>query len=31
MVPPLIISAAEIDEIVAILIPLVIQLLVEKA
>ena len=31
MVPPLIITAAEIDEIVAILIPLVIQLLVEKA
>jgi acetylornithine/N-succinyldiaminopimelate aminotransferase len=31
MVPPLIITAAEIDEIVAILIPLVIQLLTEKA
>jgi acetylornithine/N-succinyldiaminopimelate aminotransferase len=31
MVPPLIITAAEIDEIVAILIPLVIQLLAEKA
>ena len=31
MVPPLIITPAEIDEIVAILIPLVIQLLVEKA
>jgi acetylornithine aminotransferase len=31
MVPPLIITAAEIDEIVAILIPQVIQLLVEKA
>ncbi|MEY4427108.1 MAG: hypothetical protein RL535_1406 [Pseudomonadota bacterium] len=30
MVPPLIITAAEIDEIVAILIPLVIQLLAEK-
>ena len=30
MVPPLIITAAEIDEIVAILIPLVIQLLTEK-
>jgi len=31
MVPPLIITAAEIDEIVAILIPQVIQLLTEKA
>ena len=31
MVPPLIITAAEIDEIVAILIPLVVQLLAEKA
>ena len=31
MVPPLIITAAEIDEIVSILIPLVIQLLTEKA
>jgi acetylornithine/N-succinyldiaminopimelate aminotransferase len=31
MVPPLIITAAEIDEIVAILIPLVIQLLTDKA
>ena len=31
MVPPLIITAAEIDEVVAILIPLVIQLLTEKA
>ncbi len=31
MVPPLIITAAEIDEIVAILVPLVIQLLTEKA
>ncbi|MEQ1535047.1 MAG: aspartate aminotransferase family protein [Burkholderiaceae bacterium] len=31
MVPPLIITEAEIDEIVAILIPLVIQLLTEKA
>ena len=31
MVPPLIITAAEIDEVVAILIPLVIQLLAEKA
>jgi acetylornithine/N-succinyldiaminopimelate aminotransferase len=31
MVPPLIITATEIDEIVAILIPLVIQLLTEKA
>jgi acetylornithine/N-succinyldiaminopimelate aminotransferase len=31
MVPPLIIAAAEIDEIVGILIPLVIQLLTEKA
>ncbi|MEN9559165.1 MAG: hypothetical protein RLZZ502_376 [Pseudomonadota bacterium] len=31
MVPPLIITAAEIDEIIAILIPLVIQLLAEKA
>ena len=31
MVPPLIITAAEIDEIVSILIPLVIQMLTEKA
>ncbi|MEN9671595.1 MAG: hypothetical protein RL018_1872 [Pseudomonadota bacterium] len=31
MVPPLIITTAEIDEIIAILIPLVIQLLAEKA
>jgi acetylornithine/N-succinyldiaminopimelate aminotransferase len=31
MVPPLIITAAEVDEIVGILIPLVIQLLTEKA
>jgi acetylornithine aminotransferase len=31
MVPPLIITEAEIDEIVAILCPLVIQLLAEKA
>ena len=31
LVPPLIITAAEIDEIVSILIPLVIQLLTEKA
>jgi acetylornithine aminotransferase len=30
MVPPLIITAAEIDEIVSILIPLVLELLVEK-
>jgi acetylornithine/N-succinyldiaminopimelate aminotransferase len=31
MVPPLIITAAEIDEIVGILCPLVVQLLTEKA
>jgi acetylornithine/N-succinyldiaminopimelate aminotransferase len=30
MVPPLIITAAEIDEIVSILMPLVLELLVEK-